>query len=84
MYEKKPATGRAFIQKLLDGVISLRIKVQLFMLSMLIITRPATVVMMTAVPASVGENDAAAQGKYGKQRNQQRDSTEYFKILMGQ
>jgi hypothetical protein len=77
-----PATGRAFVQQLLGGVFNLRINVQLITLSMLVITRPATVVMMIAVPAAVGENDAAAQGKYGKQRNQQCDSTEHFKILM--
>jgi hypothetical protein len=34
------------------------------------------------VPAAVGENNAAAQGKYGKQRNQQCDSTQHLKILM--
>jgi hypothetical protein len=59
-------------------------KVQLFTLSMLVITRPTTVVMVTAVPAAVGENDAAAQCQESEQGNQQCDSTEHFKILMGQ
>jgi len=40
--------------------------------------------MVTAVPATVGENDAAAQGQESEQGNQQCDSTEHFKILMGQ
>jgi hypothetical protein len=40
--------------------------------------------MVTAVPATVGENDAAAQGQESEQGNQQSDSTEHFKILMGQ
>jgi hypothetical protein len=57
-------------------------KVQLFTLSMLVISRPATVVMVTAVPAAVGENDAAAQCQESEQGNQQCDSTEHFKILM--
>jgi hypothetical protein len=34
------------------------------------------------VPAAVGENNAAAQGKYGQQGNQQRDSTQHLKVLM--
>lgn len=50
---------------------------------MLVIARSATaVVMVVAVPAAVGENNAAAQGQDGKQGNQQCDSTEHFKILM--
>lgn len=49
---------------------------------MLVITRPATVVMVAAVPAAVGENDAAAQCQENEQGNQQCDSTEHFKILM--
>jgi hypothetical protein len=40
------------------------------------------VVIAVVMPAAVGENNAAAQGKYGKQGNQQRDSTEHLKILM--
>lgn len=50
---------------------------------MLVVTGSATaVVMVAAVPAAVGKNNAAAQGKQGKQGNQQCDSTEHFKILM--
>jgi len=49
---------------------------------MLVITRSATVVMVAAVPAAMGENDAAAQGQESEQGNQQCDSTEHFKILM--
>jgi hypothetical protein len=49
---------------------------------MLIITGAATVVMVAAMPAVVGENDAATQGQEREQGNQQCDSTEHFKILM--
>lgn len=49
---------------------------------MLVVTRSAMVVIAVVVPAAVGENNTAAQGKYGKQGNQQRDSTEHLKILM--
>lgn len=50
---------------------------------MLVVPRSATaVVMVAAVPAAVGENNAPAQGKQGKQGNQQCDSTEHFEILM--
>jgi len=49
---------------------------------MFVITRSATIVMVVTVPASVGENDTAAQGKKSDQGNQQCDSTEHFKILM--
>ncbi len=50
---------------------------------MLVVPRSATaVVMVAAVPAAVGENNAAAQRKQGKQGNQQCDSTEHFEILM--
>jgi hypothetical protein len=51
-------------------------------LSMLIVARSATVVMVAAMPAAVGENDAAAQGQEREQGNQPCDSTEHFKILM--
>lgn len=50
---------------------------------MLIITGAATVVMVAAMPATGGENDAATQGQEREQGNQQCDSTEHFKILMG-
>jgi hypothetical protein len=40
------------------------------------------VVIAVVVPTAVGENNAAAQGKYGQQGNQQRDSTQHLKILM--
>lgn len=49
---------------------------------MFVITRSATIIMVVTVPASVGENDTAAQGKQSDQGNQQCDSTEHFKILM--
>lgn len=49
---------------------------------MLVITRSATVVMVAAVPAAMGENDAAAKSQESEQGNQQCDSTEHFKILM--
>ncbi|KAF2394952.1 hypothetical protein FX983_02935 [Pseudomonas frederiksbergensis] len=49
---------------------------------MLVITRSAAIVMVVTVPAAVGENDTAAQGKQSDQGNQQCDSTEHFKILM--
>ena len=50
---------------------------------MLVVTGSATaVVMVAAVPAAVGEYDAAAQGQNGKQGNQQCDSTQHLKILM--
>lgn len=48
----------------------------------MVVTWSATVVVSVVVPAAVGKNNAAAQGKNGKQGNQQRDSTEHFKILM--
>jgi zona occludens toxin (predicted ATPase) len=53
------------------------------MLSMLIITRCAMVVMVISMPAAVGEDDAATQGQESKQGNRQCDSTKHFKILMG-
>lgn len=49
---------------------------------MLIITRAATVIRVAAMPAAVGENDAATQGQESEQGNQPCDSTEHFKILM--
>ncbi|KJZ33477.1 hypothetical protein VC33_26915 [Pseudomonas fluorescens] len=49
---------------------------------MLIITRSATVIVVVAVPATMGENDAATQGQECKQGNQLCDSTKHFKILM--
>jgi len=51
-------------------------------LPVLVITRSATIIMVVTVPASVGENDTAAQGQKSDQGNQQCDSTEHFKILM--
>jgi hypothetical protein len=51
-------------------------------LSMLVMTPPATVVIVTAVPATLGENDAAAQGQESEQGNQQCDSREHFRNLM--
>ncbi|MHC8320163.1 hypothetical protein ACYZT4_05610 [Pseudomonas sp. GB2N2] len=52
-------------------------------LTMLVVAGSASaIVMAVAVPATVGENNAAAQGQNGKQGNQQCDSTEHFKILM--
>ena len=48
----------------------------------LVVTRSASVVMMVAVPAAVGEGDAAAQGQQSKQGNQPCDSTEHLNILM--
>ena len=53
-----------------------------FKLSMLMIAGSATVIMVAAMPAAVGENDAATQGQESEQGNQQCDSTEHFKILM--
>ncbi|RON13365.1 hypothetical protein BK662_23075 [Pseudomonas frederiksbergensis] len=47
---------------------------------MLIITGCAMVVMVIAMPAAVGENDAATQGQESKQGNQQCDSTKHFEI----
>ena len=44
----------------------------------LVVTRPTPVVMMVAMPAAVGENDAAAQCQESEQGNQQCDSTEHF------
>ncbi|WP_367375884.1 hypothetical protein [Pseudomonas lini] len=52
------------------------------MLPMLIIARCAMVIMVIAMPAAMGENDAATQGQESKQGNQQCDSTKHFKILM--
>jgi len=49
---------------------------------MLVITRPATVVVVIPVPTAVGENDAATQGQNCDQGNQLRDSTKHFEILM--
>jgi hypothetical protein len=51
-------------------------------LSMLVITRSTAIVMVVAVPATVGENDAAAQHQQREQGNQPCDSTEHLKILM--
>jgi hypothetical protein len=49
---------------------------------MLIISGSATVIVVVAVPAAMGENDAATQGQECKQGNQLCDSTKHFKILM--
>jgi hypothetical protein len=40
------------------------------------------VIMTIAMPAAVGENDAATQGQESKQGNRLCDSTKHFKILM--
>ena len=50
------------------------------LLTMLVVTRSAMVVIV--VPAPVGENNATAQGQDGKQGNQQCDSTQHLKALM--
>ncbi|MET0848398.1 MAG: hypothetical protein ABWY46_19610 [Pseudomonas sp.] len=44
-------------------------------LPMLVITRATAIVMVAAVPAAVGKNDAAAQSQQSEQGNQQCDST---------
>ncbi|RON52542.1 hypothetical protein BK665_15945 [Pseudomonas frederiksbergensis] len=49
---------------------------------MFVVARSATIIVVVPVPAAVGENDTAAQGKQSDQGNQQCDSTEHFKILM--
>jgi hypothetical protein len=46
---------------------------------MLVITGAFLITMVAVMPAAVGENDAAAQGQYGKDGNQPGDSTEHFK-----
>ena len=50
------------------------------LLTMLVVTRSAMVVIV--VPAPVGENNASAQGQDGQQGNQQCDSTQHVKVLM--
>jgi hypothetical protein len=47
-------------------------------LPVLVITGAAPVVMVIAVPAAVGENDAAAKGQESEKGNQQCDSTKHF------
>jgi hypothetical protein len=52
------------------------------LLTMLVVTRSAMVVVVIVVPAPVGENNATAQGQDGQQGNQQCDSTQHVKVLM--
>jgi hypothetical protein len=52
-------------------------------LPMLVVTRASAVVAMIAMPAAVGENDAAAQCEQCQNWNQPGDSTQHFKSPHG-
>jgi hypothetical protein len=47
-------------------------------LPMLVVTRASAIVAMIAMPAAVGENDAAAQCEQCQNWNQPGDSTQHF------
>ncbi|RON15563.1 hypothetical protein BK660_27735 [Pseudomonas brassicacearum] len=49
---------------------------------MLVITGPATIIVVIPMPTAVRENDAATQGQNREQGNQLCDSTKHFEILM--
>jgi hypothetical protein len=52
------------------------------LLTMWVVTWSAMVGIVIVMPASVGENNASAQGQDGQQGNQQCDSTQHLKVLM--
>ncbi|MCO8313773.1 hypothetical protein [Pseudomonas mandelii] len=89
MYEKCPLESGHFFSGAEIGCfltserLNRRCLRQSFKLSMLIIARSATVVIVAVMPAAVGKNDAATQGQESEQGNQPCDSTEHFEILMG-